>query len=84
MGLLRDESKHLLVSMGHFAPGIGDEWEAVITISRLPSDLFTKSIDQLWRLSFLEIGHLPNLAQKRYYLHALTRHFVLADIVQVL
>lgn len=86
--LLTEESKHVLISMGCFVPGIGGDFKAVMKISCLPNDpndlLFIRSINQLWRLSFLEIGHVPNLKEKRYYLHALTHHFVLADIVKAL
>jgi hypothetical protein len=42
------------------------------------------SIDQLWQMSFLEVGESSSLQRVRYFLHALTQHFVLSDVVQVL
>jgi len=82
--LLSDDGKKLLISMAHFAPGIGGTLEAVKATSDLADDVLTRSIDELWRLSFLEVGESPSLKQVRYYLHALTQYFVLSDIVQVL
>lgn len=82
--LLFDDSKELLISMAHFAPNIGGTYEAVKATSNLPDEALRRSIDELWRLSFLEVGESPSLKQTRYYLHALTQYFVLSDIVQVL
>ncbi len=82
--LLSEDGKRLLISMSHFAPGIGGTWEAIQATSGLDDDALTRSIDELWRLSFLEIGESSGLRQVRYYLHALTQYFVLSDIVQVL
>jgi len=49
-----------------------------ITAAELPT-----YIHELWQLSLLEIGEAPQagLNEKRYHLHALTKHFVLSDIV---
>jgi len=82
--LLSDDGKKLLISMAHFAPGVGGTLEAVKATSDLPDAALDRSIDELWRLSFLETGESPSLRQVRYYLHALTQYFVLSDIVQVL
>jgi len=82
--LLSDDGKKLLISMSHFAPGVGGTLEAVKATSDLADEVLTRSIDELWRLSFLEVGESPSLKKVRYYLHALTQYFVLSDIVQVL
>jgi len=82
--LLSDDGKKLLISMTHFAPGVGGTFEAVKATSDLADGVLTNSIKELWRLSFLEVGESPSLKQVRYYLHALTQYFVLSDIVQVL
>lgn len=82
--LLSDNGKRLLISMTHFAPGTGGTLEAVQATSKLADDVLSRSIDELWRLSFLEVGKSPSLKKIRYYLHALTQYFVLSDIVQVL
>lgn len=81
-GLLSDEGKRLLVAMSHFAPGVGGAFEAVKAASGLPVDVLGERIDELWRLAFLEIGE-ASVSSIRYYLHALTRHFVLSDIVRL-
>ncbi len=82
--LLSDEGQRLLISMAHFAPGVGGTLEAIQATSDLSGDVLTRSIDELWRLSFLDTGESPSLRKIRYYLHALTQYFVLSDIVQVL
>jgi hypothetical protein len=82
--LLSDDGKNLLISMSHFAPGIGGTYEAVKATSDLADDILNYCIDELWKLSFLEKGDSPNLKKARYYLHALTQYFVLSDIVKVI
>ncbi len=82
--LLSRAGKRLLISMAHFAPGVGGTFEAIKATSDLPDDVLNRTINELWRLSFLEAGELSNLKQIRYYLHALTQYFVLSDIVQIL
>jgi hypothetical protein len=82
--LISDRSKELLISMAHFAPGIGGTLEAVQATSNLNNPTLAHCIKELWRFSFLEVGESPNLKKIRYYLHALTQYFVLADIVKVI
>jgi hypothetical protein len=82
--LLSADGKKLLISMSHFAPGIGGTYEAIKATSDLADDILNHCVDELWRLSFLEKGESPNLKQVRYYLHALTQYFVLSDIVKVI
>ena len=82
--LLAGDGKKLLISMSHFAPGIGGTYEAVKATSDLPDDILDHCIDELWKLSFLEKGESPNLKKVRYYLHALTQYFVLSDIVKII
>lgn len=80
--LLSQEGRQLLVAMTHFAPGVGGGFEAIKAAAGLETDLLADRIDELWRLAFLEIGE-ASLSSIRYHLHALTRHFVLSDIVQI-
>jgi hypothetical protein len=82
--LLSDSGKNLLISMAIFAPGVGGTPEAIKEISGLADNVLTKKIDELWRLSFLEVDKSPSLTQVRYYLHQLTQYFVLSDILKVL
>ena len=82
--LMSEDGKKLLISMSHFAPGIGGTYEAVKATSDLTNEILAGCIDELWRLSFLEKGESPSLKKVRYYLHALTQYFVLSDIVKVL
>ncbi len=81
--LLSKDGKGLLISMSHFAPSVGGTFEAVKATSDLAEQVLTPCIDELWRLSFLEVGDSANLKKVRYYLHALTQYFVLSDIVQI-
>ncbi len=80
--LLSQDGRQLLISLTHFAPGVGGTFEAIKASSGLGTDLLADRIDELWRLAFLEIGE-PSISTIRYYLHTLTRHFVLSDIVQI-
>ena len=82
--LLNDEAKHLLVALTRFEPSNGCDFTALKQISALPHPAIISSLDALWQLSLLEIGEIESLSQIRYYLHALTRYFVLSDIVQIL
>jgi len=79
--LLSLDGKQLLVSLTHFAAGLGGTFEAIKAASGLGTDVLADRVDELWQLAFLEIGD-SSLNQIRYYLHALTRHFVLSDIVK--
>jgi len=83
-GVLSDEAKKLLISMAHFAPSVGATFPAIKAVSNLPDDALTRSIDELWRLSLVEVSESLSLKQVRYYLHALTQYFILSDIVMVL
>ncbi|MBX3051891.1 MAG: hypothetical protein KF753_10480 [Caldilineaceae bacterium] len=80
--LLSGEGRQLLVAMSHFAPGVGGTFPALKAAAGLPIDALAERIDELWRLAFLEIGE-ASVSSIRYYLHTLTRHFVLSDIVQM-
>jgi hypothetical protein len=82
--LLSEDGKKLLISMSHFAPGIGGTYEAVKATSDLVDEILTGCVDELWKLSFLEKGESSSLKKVRYYLHALTQYFVLSDIVKIL
>ena len=77
------DGQKLLVSMSHFIPGRGGTFEAIKATCGLTNETLASCVDELWELAFLEIGD-SSLNQTRYYLHALTQHFVLSDIVQTL
>lgn len=81
--LLSANSQDLLIAMAHFAPALGGTLEAIAATSGQTGDSLARSIDELWRLSFLEVEGVSGLNNIRYFLHALTHHFVLSDIVHV-
>lgn len=81
--LLSQNGKSLLVAMTHFAPGIGGRIEAISEISGISEEELPALIDELWKLSLIEVGNSPSLYKVRYYIHALTQYFVLSDIVKV-
>ena len=81
--LVSDDSKKLLVSMAAFTPGVGGTLEAIKAVSDLNDEALAQSIDELWRLSLIEVSESPSLKRVRYYLTPLTQYFVLSDIVQV-
>ena len=68
--------------MAHFVPGIGGTLDAIQSASNLPDDVVIRSVEELWQLSFLEVGKSLSLRQRRYYLHALTQYFVMSDVLQ--
>lgn len=80
--LLSETSQNLLISLAHFAPNIGGTLEAIKATSQLETAALARCIKELWRFSFLEVDKSPTLQQIRYYLHALTQYFVLAEIVK--
>lgn len=80
--LLSHQGKELLIAMAHFSPGLGGTLDAVRTTSHINDTELVRCIDELWRLSFLEVGGSIGLEEVRYYLHALTQYFVLSDIVR--
>lgn len=80
--LLSNNSQNLLVTMAIFPAGIGGTFGAIREISNISSNALTHSIDELWKLSFLEVEQTSSLKSTRYYLHALTQNFVLSDIVR--
>lgn len=80
--LLSTQGKQLLISMSHFAPGKGGTYEAVKMTSDLTNLDLAPRIDELWHLALLEVGN-STVRQTRYYLHALTHHFTLSDLVML-
>jgi hypothetical protein len=84
--LLSDNGERLLYWMAHFPAGIGGTLEAVRSSPtlNLTDEALHHSIDELWKLSFLEVTKESNVRQRRYYLHALTQYFVLADMLKLL
>ncbi len=78
--LLSEDAQRLLIAMAVFAPGIGGTFDAIQSTSGIDQSLLTRKIDELWRLSFLEVGQ-STLQNTRYYLHPLTQYFVVSDIV---
>ena len=80
--LLHKISQRLLVSLAHFEPIVGGTLMAAQIISNLSEPELNDGLDQLWRLSFLEIGNTRGVRQLRYALHPLTQHFVRAVIVE--
>lgn len=82
--LLSDEAKNLLVSMTSFVPGVGGRIEAIGEVSGIDEEQLPVLVDELWKLSLIEVGDSPSLHKVRYYIHALTQYFVLSDIVKII
>jgi hypothetical protein len=81
--LLSENGRKLLLMMAHFPAEVGGRHEAIQAISHMDDTVLDRSIDELWRLSFLEVGESSSVQQVRYYLHTLTQHFVRSDIAQI-
>jgi len=82
--LLSDNARQVLVSMTHLSPDIGGTLEAISFISGFPETEVIHCINELWTLSFIEVGESSSLKEVIYYLHPLTQYFVLSDIVNIL
>jgi hypothetical protein len=80
---LSSDAKMLLIAMTTFSPSIGGTFEAVKAVSDLGADELVRSIDELYLAGFLEISDSSSERKVRYYLHALTYHFLLSDIVKL-
>jgi hypothetical protein len=75
---LSEGGKQLLTTMSLFVPGVGGSIDAIRTISELAPDTLVRALNELWRLSLLEVCESQggSLHDKRYCLHTLTRNFV--------
>jgi len=80
--LISDSAKKLLIAMTLFDPNVGGKYEALKAISNLEESDLVRQIDELWSLSFLEIGESSGLQHVRYYLHPLTQNFLLSEFVK--
>jgi len=80
--LLSEPAQRLLISMSVFAPNVGGTLEAIQSISELGKRDVLKRIEDLWSLSFVDVTE-TGVRKTRYYLHPLTQHFVVSDIVQM-
>ncbi|MEZ4834111.1 MAG: hypothetical protein R2873_19370 [Caldilineaceae bacterium] len=86
--MLSGESRGLLLALANFVSHTGGTYSALKAVSAIAEPLFAQSIDQLWRLSFVETDKgaadyvTGGLDEKRYALHPLTRYFVLSEIVR--
>ncbi len=74
--LLGEASKKLLISLSNFDPMDGAYLDPIEYVSGLEKKALLPSIDQLWRLSLLEIVEVENVQRMRYALHPLTQYFV--------
>lgn len=81
--LLIHDSKRLLVTMAQFDTSNGAHYEALQEISKMAYQALLSSIEDLWESSFIEVRAEKSLDQVRYYLHPLTKNFVLSDIAKV-
>jgi len=78
---LSEDAKKLLISMTSFPPNVGGTYEAIKAISGLGGETVGVCIDELWRLSLLEIREGVSLEARRFYIHPLTQYYVLSDVV---
>jgi hypothetical protein len=74
--LLREESQQLLMAMVNSDLATGAYLACLQTASELPPMSLFSSLEQLWRLSLLEVTDVENIRQIQYGLHPLTRCFV--------
>lgn len=73
-----EAGKQLLTTMSLFVPGTGGSIDAIRTVSALAPRTLVPALNELWRLSLLEVSEVQSgsLQDKRYCLHTLTRNFV--------
>lgn len=81
--LMVDPARFTLLAMSQFEPQNGCHFSALQRVSALLVGELGAGLDQLWRLSLIEIGESATNNQLRYLLHPLTQNFVLSDIVRV-
>lgn len=81
--LLSEASKKLLISLSNFDPMDGVYLDPIQYVSGLEKKALLPSIDQLWRLSLLEIVEVENVQRMRYALHPLTQYFVSSFITAI-
>ena len=81
--LLSENGKRLLLAMTVFPTESGGNISSIRATSKMSDVILTQSIEELWQLSFVEISESGALSEFRYYLHALTKHFVRSDIARL-
>lgn len=81
--MLSKSGKELLITMTHFAPGIGGRFNMIQEISEFSHEDLVSLIEELWKLSLIEITESSKINATRYYIHALTQYFVLSDIIKM-
>jgi hypothetical protein len=82
--LLSGDGQKLLISMSTFVPELGCSFDALRAVSDMEDNALERSIDELYKCSFIEVTVSSSPNQKRYCLHPLTQYFVLSDIVRVI
>ncbi len=82
--LLSTASESLLISISKFESGFGISMKSIQGESQLTGDELAVCINELWRLSLLEVVEptAASLNELRYSIHPLTQRFVCSDIVQ--
>ncbi|MEM2961152.1 MAG: NB-ARC domain-containing protein [Candidatus Bathyarchaeia archaeon] len=82
--LLSNNAQRVLVSMAHLSPDTGGTLESISFISGFSEAEVIRCINELWSLSFVEVGESSSLNDVIYYLHPITQYFVLSDVVNIL
>jgi tetratricopeptide (TPR) repeat protein len=79
--LLSHGAQLLLTALSRFPPMSGCTFPAIQAASGLDLEAVERSIDELWRLSFLEVKEGKQI---RFYLHPLTHYFVRSELRKML
>lgn len=80
--LLTDEDEKLLIGLAQFDTAEGIRFELIENMPQLAPGQIAAGIQYLWRLSLIEVQEQSNSKELLYYLHPLTRYFVISDIVK--
>ena len=78
--LLTENGQNLLLALWYFVPGQGGTLEALSEVSAMDLEILPRHVHELWHLSLLESD--PGSPQPRYFIHALTQHFIQSEIIK--
>lgn len=79
--MLSEDAQKLLITILQFAPDVGGTINALKVVSGFSSREIESAITELLRFSMLEVFDSSFNQEKRYYLHPLTRQFLLSSIL---
>lgn len=75
------DGKQVLIALSAFSPSTSASIEAIEAVSNLDRSIVLQSLNELHRLSLVEIDETTSKGYLRYYLHPLTHRFIATVVI---